>query len=346
MPAAVHAFDYLSEPQKHPPCPVCVLFGDEPYLKREVLLALRREVLGTGDGEFQFTAFEGSSARWREVLDELSTLAMFGGGKRLALVDEADEFVTRHRPELEDYAASPRPKSVLALDVKQWPTNTRLYKKVATDGLAIECKAPKPDAIARWLAGWAKQKHGAQLAPAAADMLVDLLGPELGLLDQELEKLALLAGQGGKVSAELVQRSVGSWRAKTAWDMLDAALAGNAKAALLQLDRLLLAGEHPIAVLGQIGATLRRFAAATRLVMRAQAERRRVSLQGALQETGVNAYFLRKSEQQLRQLGAKRGEQLYRWLLEADLDLKGQSAMPPRTILERLLVRLAAQRSA
>jgi hypothetical protein len=28
--------------------------------------------------------------------------------------------------------------------------------------------------------------------------------------------------------------------------------------------------------------------------------------------------------------------------LEADLDLKGESAMPPRLILERLIVRLAA----
>ncbi|MHB1036896.1 MAG: DNA polymerase III subunit delta [Pirellulales bacterium] len=344
MPAVLHAFDYLSQPRKHPPRPVCVVFGDEPYLKREVLLAIRREVLGAGDGEFQFTAFEGPKAAWREVLDELSTLAMFGEGKRLALVDEADEFVTRYRPELEDYAAKPRPKSVLVLDVKQWPSTTKLYKKVVADGLPIECKAPKPDAIAKWLVSWAPQKHRAQLASAAAELLVDLVGPELGLLDQELEKLALLAGSDGKISADLVQRSVGGWRAKTAWDMLDAALAGNAKAALLQLDRLLLAGEHPIAVLGQIGASLRRFAAATRLVMRAQAERRRVSLQGALEEAGIKSFVLRKAEQQLRQLGAKRGEQLYRWLLEADMDLKGQSALAPRTIMERLLVRLAAKR--
>jgi hypothetical protein len=33
-------------------------------------------------------------------------------------------------------------------------------------------------------------------------------------------------------------------------------------------------------------------------------------------------------------------------LLEADLDLKGASAMPPRLILERLIVRLAAPKEA
>ena len=38
--------------------------------------------------------------------------------------------------------------------------------------------------------------------------------------------------------------------------------------------------------------------------------------------------------------------QLYRWLLQADLDLKGETHMPPRLILERLIVRLAAPQEA
>ena len=52
--------------------------------------------------------------------------------------------------------------------------------------------------------------------------------------------------------------------------------------------------------------------------------------------------LLDMAERQLRHLGRARGKQIYRWLLEADLDLKGDSAMPPRLILKRLIVRLAA----
>ena len=62
----------------------------------------------------------------------------------------------------------------------------------------------------------------------------------------------------------MVDEAVGGWRAATAWDMLDAALDGNAPAALVQLDRLLLGGEVPIALLAQIGSSLRRLAAAGR----------------------------------------------------------------------------------
>jgi DNA polymerase-3 subunit delta len=135
---------------------------------------------------------------------------------------------------------------------------------------------------------------------------------------------------------------VGGWRAKTTWEMLDAALDGQPAAAMQQLDRLLASGENPVGLLAQISASLRRLAAATRLVLQAEAAGRRVALRPALEQAGIRAFVLQKAEQQLRRLGRQRGGQLYRWLLEADLDLKGDSTIPPRHILERLVLRLAA----
>jgi hypothetical protein len=46
----------------------------------------------------------------------------------------------------------------------------------------------------------------------------------------------------------------------------------------------------------------------------------------------------------LRRLGRDRGRQLYRWLLDADLALKGSSSSPVRSRLEleELIVRLSA----
>jgi DNA polymerase-3 subunit delta len=161
-------------------------------------------------------------------------------------------------------------------------------------------------------------------------------------LDQELAKLASAAGPGGKVTAQTVRQFVGSWRAKTTWEMLDAALDGDVPGALVQLDRLLLSGENPVALLGQISYSLRQFAAATQLVVQAEAAGRRISPREALVQAGTKAFVLNRAEPQLRRLGRQRGDQLYQRLLETDLALKGDSAAPPRYILERLLVRLAA----
>ena len=338
----LHAFDYLAQPQKHAPRAVCVVFGDEPFLRRQALRAIRRVVLGGDEGQFSLSTFDGSTAELADVLGELATVAMFGPGQRLVVVEGADEFVSRYRAELEDYIARPTGRGVLVLDVKSFPGNTRLYKAVVAEGLAIDCKCPATAGVVRWLGSWAERSHRVQVSQAAAEMLVEMIGPELGLLDQELAKLALMTGSGKKITPEMVGRLAGGWRARTAWEMLDAALAGQTHAAMTQLDRLLAAGESPVGMLAQISASLRRLAAATRLVRQAEAAGRRITLRAALEGAGVPSFTLRKTEEQLRRLGRQRGGQLYHWLLEADLDLKGASALPPRLILERLILRLAA----
>jgi DNA polymerase III subunit delta len=249
--------------------------------------------------------------------------------------------VTRYRGELENYVAAPSRTGILALDLSTFPSNTRLYKSVAAEGLAIDCSTPAAAKLCKWLIDWAKTFHRTNLTAAAAELLVEIIGPELGLLDQEVAKLAQAAGSE-KISPELVTKYVGGWRAKTTWDMLDAALDGKVREALQQLDRLLSSGEEPIGILAQISASLRRLAAATRLILLAEAAGRRISLPQALERAGMKAFVLQKTERQLRRLGRGRGAKIYEWLLEADLDLKGDSAMPPRLILERLIVRLAA----
>jgi len=103
------------------------------------------------------------------VIEDLTTVAMFGG-QRLVIVEGADEgakakgpsaaeekageeadataekssgFVSRWREKLEDYVARPSRQAILVLDVKSWPSNTRLAKTMAeASWLAIDCSAP------------------------------------------------------------------------------------------------------------------------------------------------------------------------------------------------------------
>ena len=80
MSHTVHAFDYLAEPQKYPAAAVCVVFGDEPFLKRLALRRLRDDLLGADADDVPYATFEGKTAQWRDVIDELSTVSLFGGG--------------------------------------------------------------------------------------------------------------------------------------------------------------------------------------------------------------------------------------------------------------------------
>lgn len=336
-----HALDYLSQADKYPPRPVMAVYGDDSFLRRQSLLKIREAVLGHDEGDFSFSTFDGDVIELRDVLDELATVAMFGGVKRLIVIEDADSFVSRYRSQLEDYVSRPSRTGILALELASLPSNTRLYKQVSAEGLAIDCSAPTESRLSKWLIDWAKRQHKVQLNSAAADVLVDLTGPELGLLDQEIAKLAISLGEEKQITPELVARYVGGWRAKTVWEMLDAALDGKLPEAMQQLDRLLASGEQPIGILGQISASLRRFAAATRLILQAETFSRRVTLSNALEQAGVKPFVLQKAERQLRRLGRRRGAQIYQWLLDTDLALKGNSSMPPRLILEQLILKIS-----
>ena len=352
MPNTIHAFEFLAKTPETIP-PVVALFGNESFLKRLVTRSLRTAIVG--DDDAPFTTLEGSVAEWREVADELSTMSLFGGDRRLVIVEAADPFVSKERGRLEAYVEKPRASSVLILHVDSWASNTRLYKAVDRIGLQVECRAPETagkrkvldeSRLCKWLVAWTLEQHDARLEAIAAEQLLEITGPEFGLLDQELSKLALFAGEGGTIDVQMVRDVVGGWRSQTIWELIDAAADGDGGEALKQLDRLLQAGEHPVALFGQISWSLRRFAAATRVYQEAERSKRRMPLRDALIQAGIahwNRKGLERAESQLKQLGRGRAGRIYRWLLETDLALKGSHSNPHRArfALEQLLLRMA-----
>jgi DNA polymerase-3 subunit delta len=166
----------------------------------------------------------------------------------------------------------------------------------------------------------------------------------MGLLDQELAKLAGAAGAGGTISREIVDDLVGGWRMRTAWEMIDAALGGNAPRAYSQLERLLAGGEVPVAVFGQLSYSLRQLAAAAHLLRAAASAGRRMTGADALAAAGVKPFAMGKAESQLRQVGLRRAGTLYRLLIDSDCALKGESSSGNRAryVIEGILARLSS----
>ena len=360
MSHTIHIFDFLAEPVSQLSAGMVVLFGDEPFLKQLGRDQLKKTLLGANADDLPVATFNGDEAAWRDVLDELSTASLFGGGgaKRVAIVEDADKFVSQFRSQLEDYIAKPKHTGSLVLEVDTWPGNTKLYKAVDQQGLQIDCRPPEiargkskvPDEVRvkQWLIAWGNTQHGITLEPRAAQLLLELVGPVFGMLDQDLAKLALFTTPGGKITAEMVRDIVGGWRAKTAWDMVDAAVSGNAAEAMLQLDRILQSGDHPIAIFGQIAWSLRRYNAAVRVHEAAERAGKRPTLRDSLLAAGFNDWpqgTLAAVEGRLKQLGRDRAGKLYRWLLDIDLSLKGTHSQADRArfALEHLFLKMASK---
>ena len=213
------------------PAPIYALVGSDAFLQLQKL----KEVLALLPNDVQRVDVDGERAELAGVLDELRSFAMFGGAK-LVVVRTADAFISRFREQLEEYCASPSSSATLVLRLPSLPGNQRISKIIAKVGQVIDCNPPRD--LKRWSVQHAKAEHKATLAPDAADLLVELVGADLGRLDTELAKLAV-AADGGTVDADGVRSSVSFQREREMWELTNELAMGRASDALRRWRELL-----------------------------------------------------------------------------------------------------------
>jgi DNA polymerase-3 subunit delta len=334
-----------------PPSAVIALVGDEPFLAGELLRLIRGHLVpDEADRSWAWREFDGDSIEDpRDIFDEAATVPMFAGATRVAVVRSADPFVTKCRATLETLGASPRGhRGLVILDVKTFPATTRLAKALAAQNAVIDLAVPSKIDLAVWLRHWARARHGCVLEAATAQRLLERLNNELGQIDQAVQRLAGAQGKGGKaIPPEAIDDMVGSAQERSAWGMVDAAAAGNAPEALSALADLLANGENPIALFAQAATSLRRLAAAARLLGLPPGAGRPGSFDEALKSAGVAAWpkALAQARESLQQLGGRRARQLPQRLADLDRSLKGDASrgLRARLALERLICMMARQ---
>jgi DNA polymerase-3 subunit delta len=138
----------------------------------------------------------------------------------------------------------------------------KLAKAVkAAHGEIHSFEAPKARDMPRLLAGEAK-RLGFALEPAAARVLVDRMGANQVRLGNELERLALWAGEGGQVSAADLDAMVSDTSEAAVWALSDALLERNPAKAASIAERLVSQGENVTGLIYGLASRLRKACAA------------------------------------------------------------------------------------
>jgi DNA polymerase-3 subunit delta len=133
----------------------------------------------------------------------------------------------------------------------------KLAKAVkAAQGEIHEFEAPKAREMPRLLVGDA-QALGFRLEPAAARILVDRMGANPVRLRQELERLALWAGEGGTVTAADLEAMIADTSEAAVWSLSDALLERDAATALRIGERLIDQGENVTGLIYGLASRLR-----------------------------------------------------------------------------------------
>jgi DNA polymerase-3 subunit delta len=218
---------------------------------------------------------------------------------------------------------------VVVVDEQLEPSHV-LVKAAAGGGEVRAFVPPKGAQLESWLDKRAQQL-GVRLDAEAAQMLAAALGTDLRALANELEKLAVYVGQGGRIAPAEVRLLTASTQQSRVFDLTDALARRDRPRALALLHELLDAGESP---LGIVAIT----ASQTRALMQVKA----LTEQGmrppqVVQTAGLAPFVVEKSLPLARQFSMGQLERAHRQLLQIDAALK-LSKLTPEMALDLFVV--------
>lgn len=220
--------------------PVVLLTGPDIFQQHHRTAEMKAE-LSKQHGEIDVITFDGASAKAGDVLDECRSFGMIASYK-LVIVDNAEALVKEEvRDMFARYAAAPCDSATLLLRAgSRWYKSKfdDLVHKISCDGLS------HGEAVGFALKA-ARDKHRADIDQDAAELLVERLGPDAGLIDAELGKLACAAITDTKskspplITVEVVQQFVGMRKDEEVWAIQESLLNSDRETVLEQLRRMI-----------------------------------------------------------------------------------------------------------
>jgi len=230
----------------------------------------RRAETERGPGGLEL--FDGRSDPADEVAASLAALT-FDTGTRYLLVDDAGGWKAAQLEPLEQALAQPTEGTVLVLIVRGKPLKQLLKLVEKAGGEVREEAAPKTWELPRWTTDRAREA-GLQLDGEAAKALVALAGPGQQRIARELEKLALAVHPSASATAADVERFSAGDAAPQVYDLADALVAGDLRAALALAEELDSHGERPARLMFPIVRRLREVHTAAALLERGMPEQK------------------------------------------------------------------------
>lgn len=259
----------------------------------------------------------------------------FLGDRRVVVVRDAGLLDADGVAALLDYLSDPLETTSLVLVEGGGKVPVKLVNAVKKIGRVVAIGDLSKDSARRSWVDEHLAHAGVKLDRSARDLLSEHLGEDLGRLSGLLEILETAYGPGATVSVEDLAPFLGEAGDVAPFALVDHLDAGDYESALRLTRRLVAAGRHPLALLAILhrhyGAMLRLDGLDVR------------SKDQAAQILGMHPFPAGKAMSAARRLGSDRLAEAITLLADADLDLRGDSELPPEAVLEVLVARLCSR---
>ncbi|HMF58327.1 MAG TPA: DNA polymerase III subunit delta [Pyrinomonadaceae bacterium] len=244
-----------------------LLFGGESYLRDLGAKAITEEALRDAPlREFNESSYSLLNTDVQQAIAAAEQLPMMSNRRVVRITDftklnDADEAA------LVRYIARPVESSVVIFIADDLDKRRKLTKTLIDACTAVEF-APLSDAE---LAGWAKarlKELRVETHERTLHHIVALVGSDVRLLSNELEKLATAAADTGAITMGMVDDLVGRARTLSNFELTDHLISRDRGRALQILHRLLDDGAEPVMLIGLIASNYHRLALAKELMSR------------------------------------------------------------------------------
>jgi DNA polymerase-3 subunit delta len=227
-----------------------------------------------GDGALEvFEPSEGRGAPDHEALLAAIPAMSLMGTRRYLLADGVEKWRDKQQAAVAGAIGTALPPDLTLVLIARAKAPAKLLKAVkAAKGEIHNFEAPKARDMPRVLVGDA-QRIGFKLDPAAARLLVERMGPEPLRLRNELERLALWAGDSGQVTAADIEAMIADTSEAAVWTLSDAVVEGDARTALRVGEQLIEQGENVTGLIYGLASRLRAACAAAAMLEEGMAPR-------------------------------------------------------------------------
>ncbi|WP_053367199.1 DNA polymerase III subunit delta [Bacillus sp. FJAT-27245] len=244
--------------------PVYLLYGTESFLMKETGQLLLDQVLGD-ERDFNFSTYDMEEAPIEAALEDAETFP-FMGEKKIVFVqnpvfltsEKQKEKTVHNLQRLEAYLKEPAPYTILVFfaPYEKLDERKKLTKELKRVAVTAELKKLSDQELKHWIAGQAKRK-GFSIEPEAVEIVAALAGSNLFMLSNELDKLALYAGPGGKVDGPTVEMLIPKSLEQNIFSLTDKVVQRKTADALRIYYDLIKQNEEPIKILALLAGQFR-----------------------------------------------------------------------------------------
>ncbi len=200
----------MTELRKKQYRPVYFLMGEEPYFIDVVADYIAENVLPEQEKAFNQVVMYGKDTSVYSVLDAAKRFPMMSQ-HQVVIVKEAQNL--KDIDKLQFYVEKPLKSTILVVSHKYKPLDKRLklYKILdkSKDAAVLESKKLRDYQVPDWITAYLTER-GYTIVPAAANLLTEYLGAELGKVANELNKLIItLPVNEKKITLEHIETNVG-----------------------------------------------------------------------------------------------------------------------------------------